>query len=481
MFVIFSYLVFVIRKIYIFFNLYVTTGNFTYKEEMAFNYVPIYLFLLIIIILIGTVFIYFLMKRKEKPILFYQGLIVYTSVLLILFIYLFSFFSSLDRTTYEPLRIVVNRDIVLFIYIINFFYVGFSFVRGFGFDIKKFSFEHDKKELNTEESDNEEFELNIDIDQDKVVRNIRREKRELKYYIKENKQVFTIILIVLFVGIGIYGYIYFFVTNRIYHEEESIEIANISYSVNKSYLTTLDKYSNPVSSSYKFVLVKLNISNLSKNVNFSREKFRIQIGDSYYYPVYNFYDSFNDLGQGYKEETIKKGSDREYLFVFKIPREKTGRIYFEILKNSNRFLYDKILLETEKDNKISKDYALNEEFTVNEHTLKIKNYDLVDSTSYMYKECIETEQCNIYTKSVIPNNNSVVLVLDIENSSSMENTFFENYLWFYYADKEISSKNIKLLSQNEDVLYFQVPISAKTAYDYEIVIKTRSVDYHIDL
>ena len=66
------------------------------------------------------------------------------------------FFKSLDTTLYEPLRIVVNRDIILFLYIINFIFVIISFIRGFGFDIKKFSFDNDKKELNLEETDSEE-------------------------------------------------------------------------------------------------------------------------------------------------------------------------------------------------------------------------------------------------------------------------------------------------------------------------------------
>lgn len=481
MFLIFGYFVFVLRKIYVFFSDYVASGNFTYKDGMAFNYVPIYLFLLVVLILVGTIFIYFLMKRKEKPVLFYQGLIGYSSILLILFIYLFSFFSSLDRTIYEPLRIVVNRDIVLFVYIVNYFYVGFSFIRGFGFDIKKFSFDQDKKELNIEESDNEEFELNLEIDEDKVARNIRKEKREFRYYIKENSTFLTITSIVIVLGLLIYGYVHFFVINKIYHENDSVMVSNLVYQVNKSYVTRLDKYSNIVSPSYKFVLVDLNINNPKTSVNFNHEKFRIQIEDNYYYPVYNFSSSFNDLGKIYEQSTIKANTKDNYILIFKVPKDESGKIYFEILKNSNTFSYEKVLLETITDKKIVENYQVNDEFQINDKTLGITDYRFVNHTSFVYNECDENNKCMAFSKSVIPDSTSIVLVLNIKNSKEFSDDFFDNYVWFKYDNKEISSKDAKLLARNDDTLYFQVPKSAMNSFGYEVLIRLRNHDYQIVL
>jgi hypothetical protein len=51
MFVFFTYFVFVIRKIYLFFSDYVKNSNFTYFEDMTTRYVPIIVFFLIILLL----------------------------------------------------------------------------------------------------------------------------------------------------------------------------------------------------------------------------------------------------------------------------------------------------------------------------------------------------------------------------------------------------------------------------------------------
>ena len=148
MFVSFGYLVFALRKIYVFFSSYIKTSNFTYFENMSSIYVPWFLFFIVIILLGLAIGILLLMNKKEKPVLFYKIMIGFCAFLLVFLIYFLFFFKSLDTTVYENLRIVANRDISLFAYIINFFFVGFTFIRGFGFDIKKFSFDKDKKELN---------------------------------------------------------------------------------------------------------------------------------------------------------------------------------------------------------------------------------------------------------------------------------------------------------------------------------------------
>ena len=119
MFVIFGYIVFVLRKIYLFFSDYVKANNFMYFEDMTTKYIPTVVFFLAILLLFFGIGIFLLMRKKDKPVLFYRLLIVYSFSLLVAFIYFFFFFKSLDTTIYEPLRIVVNRDIALFLYIVK--------------------------------------------------------------------------------------------------------------------------------------------------------------------------------------------------------------------------------------------------------------------------------------------------------------------------------------------------------------------------
>ena len=70
LFLIFTYLVFEIRNIYMFFVNYVKNNNFTYFEGIANEYMNPLVFFLIILIIAFAISVYELMKKKEKPILF---------------------------------------------------------------------------------------------------------------------------------------------------------------------------------------------------------------------------------------------------------------------------------------------------------------------------------------------------------------------------------------------------------------------------
>ena len=168
MFLMLGYLVFPLRKLYIFFQGYAKTNNFTYINNMARTYISSIMIVFVIIIIVLSIAIYLLMHKKEKPVFFYRILIIYSLIVLFFLIYAYNFFLDLDIEMHEPLEIMIMRDISLFLYYINFFYVLFCMIRGVGFDIKKFSFDKDIQELHLEESDDEEYELNLNIDRENV-------------------------------------------------------------------------------------------------------------------------------------------------------------------------------------------------------------------------------------------------------------------------------------------------------------------------
>ena len=482
MFLIFVYFIFILNNIYKFFSNYVKNGSFTYIDGMASRYVPIYIFFLVFIIIVVTVFVYNLMRKKEKPILFYQILIGYSSLLLIMFVYMHSVFVSISDTPYEPLMVVINRDIALAFYLINFFYVGFTFIRGFGFDIKKFSFDQDKKELEIEEGDNEEFEVNIDIDKDDVNTRLKHEKREFIYYLKENAKFFTILLIIILLIVGYKGYNKVFVENKIYKQSDTISLGYLDYHVNKSYILTKDKNSNIISPNYYFVVVDLSIHNFGNKLILNNEKFRILVNDSYYYPVYNYYNSFSDLGDGLSSNRVISGkSNNNYLLVFKVLNNDTGKVYFEILNNSNNYTFDKIKLDTIGENKKENNVNLSEEFTVNDIKLNVLGYDIIDKTVlYTYSECSD-DNCIELTKTIKPNFNEIILKLEIESSNNLNEEFIEDYFGVMYDGKSVSSKDVAFLGKDDNKIYLSVLKGAHYSNALSLTIKTRNEEYYITL
>ena len=477
----FVYFVFVLRRIHVFFVNYAKTGNFVYIENMAQEYVPFIMYILAIIVTISAILIFLLMHKKEKPVFFYRILIVYSVFLLVALSFYTSFFVSLADTTYASLNIVIYRDIISFLYYINFFYVGFSFIRGFGFDIKKFSFDKDKKELNLEEEDNEEFEVGSKLDKDTFISYINRQRRELKYYIRENALILSIIGFVLILGLGFYIYNYFFVTNKVYNMNDVIEINKVSYRVNDVILENEDKYGESISKSHNFIIVNLGIYS-SRNLSYDNESFRLIIGDKYYYPVYNYNDSFSDLGDEFFKKEVKANLNKKYLMIFKVDKNSTGESFFEILKSkgNGQYTYDKMKIDIrEFDNKKS-EYNINDTFKIGEFESSIEEYEIKDSFIYQYEECNDNN-CNNYSKVVKPKLNSVVLRLKIRNATLYSKDYMENSFGLIYDSQEISRKNMEVISSNKDDYYFSVPKGILNAKKIILKIKSRELEYIIKL
>ena len=479
MFIIFGYYVFMLREIYSFLSNFVQNNNYAYYDEMT-RYIPALAFLLIIIVIVATIFIYSLMKEKNKPILYYKVMFIYSITLLISLIYFYSFFSGINDTTYTPLKIVISRDISAFMFFINFFFVGFNFIRGFGFDIKKFSFEQDKKELHIEDADREEFELNIGIDKDQINTYFKREQREFKNYIKENKIFFIPLSIIIFVGLAIYLYT-FFVNNRVYRENDVIYYDNYAYfTVNKSMITNLDKYSNIISNESRFILVNLSIETLQDNISFDSSMFRININDSYYYPEYNYNDRFDDIGEIYNNKTIPNKVKKNYYIVFKIPNKISGNVYFEILKNNKNYSYNRVKLNLINERIEIQKYALNQSINIMNNSFTILEYMIVNSVRYNYEEC-ENKVCNTYIKTIVPSLNNKILLLKINTDSEIQDEFYENSIWIKYGNKMISSKDIKFLGKNDNNIYLDVMGIALNSSNLSIIFKTRSTEYEVVL
>lgn len=480
MFIFFSYFVFAIRKIYLFFSEYIKTSNFTYYENMSSSYVPGILFVFAILILALSIGIFLLMHKKEKPVLFYRVMIGYSVLLIAVFIYYIVFFKSLENTTYEPLRIVINRDISLFTYIINYFFVAVTFIRGFGFDIKKFSFDKDKKELHLEESDSEEYELNVSIEKDDIRSFINRNRREFRYYVKENKLILSIIGIVLLVFVILYTYFNFFVINKVYKEGENINGNKIVYRVNSSVITSTDKYGNEINSQSNYLIVNMNIINSSATGHLDNEALRVNVDGDYYYPSTTACDLFSDLGYCYKNQELKINTDNNFIVIYKIKKEYE-KIYLEILKNGKEdYQYSKVLLAYKKFEVNDIALGINDEFNVLDNKIKITNYSLLDRTMYQYEECIDNK-CSAYTKIISPNVGEIVLTIEGDNLDKLSDDFLNSAIGLKYNDIIYTGKDIKLISKYKNKVYYSVPGFLKNAEKFYLTITMRDIRYNISM
>ena len=211
LFILFAYITFKANSILTFFKDYIN-----YKGSMEIissDYINVWIFIFSILIIGISIIIFFLMRYKKKPKLFYVITSIVSVISIILFLYLYGNIKVLESTSMAAREIRLLRDISRFNYWMLFIMCIPTLIRGLGFDIKKFNFNKDLQDLNLSKEDSEEIEISTNLSSDKILTTGRRGIRELKYYYAENKFFINIILsVVAVILILIFPFNKFFLT-----------------------------------------------------------------------------------------------------------------------------------------------------------------------------------------------------------------------------------------------------------------------------
>lgn len=194
-------------------------------------------------------------------------------------------------------------------------------IRSLGFDVKKFNFKSDLKELEITEKDSEEIELNLNFQTYKAERKIRRFVRKLKYYYLENKKVIYIFsgLLVLILGFIIYRN-----TEKVkytYKENHSFTVNSLNYNIKDSIISNVDLKGNIIEKDKYYVAIRFEVKNTSsteKRIDYDNCK--LYYGSSYKYPSLNLGNSFLDYGDPYMNDVIYAKETKTYIMVYEIEK-----------------------------------------------------------------------------------------------------------------------------------------------------------------
>lgn len=442
------------RSIYLFFRNYLLSGTYLYTSNMASNYIGV-LYFIVVIILIGMfLLIFLLMKQKKKPIFYYLsalGYSVLTFISLIIFNYIY---TALEYNTFSNQVLVLLRDLSMVLYYLDYFFLTVAFVRGFGFNIKKFNFEKDIKELDITDSDREEIELKSSLDYDKISNSLRRKKRDLSYYVKENSYILTVFLVIFFLSLTAYISLNKLVINKIYKEEEVITIDKLDFLINNSYISSYDYDNKIIKKDKKFIVIDFNITNNNdSSIKLDIENTRLKIENEYYYP--KFINSFSDIGTTYKNQSIKSKTTGNYLLIFELENKTNIKdVYLEIyagLKEINKqaiLSYKEVKINPKEFNKNNLGtYNLNELAVIDTYFFKsakfnISKYEILEVSNYTYTKCGSDDvgTCIDYNASVVSSIGKVLLKLDYSFSDSKDIFRFIN-IKYTKNDKEYYLKN----------------------------------------
>lgn len=303
-----------------FFKGYIS-GDIT--DFVVTDYINIWMYLAIIVIILLVLSMILLMRKKDKPLLIYILTIVGYSAVFVCFAYASSIIQVLQRNVLDQKTIRLARDVVSFALIGQWLFLIPYAIRAMGFDIKKFDFKRDLKELNLTDADNEEFELELGIDKEKINIKLRRKLRELKYYYKENKLYILIILFIV-LAVSVYSIVNSIEIVPKYKENEIVKLDNYyTLKINNTYLLNKDNNGKKIKKNDDwFLVVNFTINSMySSSFQLDIDKFILKINNEEIMPTKQYYNYFTNYGIGYKSQKISLNDEKTFILVYEIPNK----------------------------------------------------------------------------------------------------------------------------------------------------------------
>lgn len=303
-------------------------------EVIAVNYINSFIIISIILIIILSIVVYLLMRFKKKPRLLYILIILVSIISAILFVYLYSNIKVLETSAMSARNIRLLRDISRFNYWGLFILCIPLLIRGLGFDIKKFNFSKDIKDLKLDTKDNEEVEVNIDLSSDGIKRGGHKLRRELKYYYIENKFMLNIIFgIILLILIIIFPFNKY-VINKTLTEGNTLSTKNFNIKVNDSYISERKQ----TSKNNSYLIIDISLKGKNNNYKLNLDNFILEGKNNEYIPSLKYYYYFTDLGNGYYNNILNTKDYEEYILIYNIDNiDKDSNFRLRYLEN-NRYI-----------------------------------------------------------------------------------------------------------------------------------------------
>ncbi len=472
------------------------------------DYISIYSFLLALVIIIGTIIVLSVLFVKDKP----KKLYLFNLILFFALIILYGVDYSVLRTVHETnLDIRVSKALRDFAYMALFLQV-ISFVlttiRATGFDIKSFDFASDLQSLEIDTKDNEEFEVAVEFDKNKVKRNIRKNIRNVKYIYLEHKFLINLCVIIFVVILGFSIYMNKGIYSANYKEGENFSASSVVMNVSSSYITNTDFDGNKVTSD-ALVVVKFSVKKMydSDKISLNTGLMNLRVNGKSYNQTSIYNDYLSDIGESYVDQ--KLSSDFvTYIVTFDIPYNSINNS-MTLKFNDNisyvkgemgaKSIYVKLSPVSLLENKGLKEYSINDKVNfkgsiLEGSSLVITGAAISNKFKSEYSFCLRKDLCTpsyeyvtptatgSYAKTLIklegdfePSDNS-----DIDTLYDFINTFGEiNYKVDGTVKKhKINSKIVKPKMKNEnDVTYIEVSKELERASDVYFTFNVRDYSY----
>jgi len=250
-----------------------------------------------------------------------------------LFIFLYINIKELEISSVSGREIRLLRDISRFNYYLLFLICIPIFIRGLGFDIKKFNFSKDIADLKLEDEDNDEVEVNVELNSDYIKRTGRKFGRELKYYYIENKFFINVILGVFIIILILIFPFNRYVINRDLNEGEILNSSYFDIIIKDSFISDRKRISN----NNLYVIINFSVKGKVNKYSLDLDDFVLEGDNNKYIPSLKYYYYFSDIGIGYKNNILSTDKYTDYMFIYNISNEdNNSKFILKYLGNEKR-------------------------------------------------------------------------------------------------------------------------------------------------
>ena len=326
-----------------FFVSYMNTSEVLYYENYSSQLFNRWMFILPILMVLVVLVVLLVLVRKKKPTIFYFLVIFMAATIVVLYNISLSTVVKMETEIIDSQKIGLIRDFLFFSIILQAYTLLVNSIRGIGFDVKKFDFGKDLQELETTSADNEEVEISIQVDTNKVDRRFRRTRRFARYNYIEHQLLYNCIFVIVgivFISTTLY---LIFRKDDTYHIYDTFTTENYMVTLKNAYVTSNDYKGNTIDKDKKFIIVEAEVSSLLEDKVLDSRNLQLVLNDHSFYHISKYKEEFFDLFVVYTGEKIT------------IPLDST----ISPIDNAKKYFegYSRVLKELKENNELMEIYS----------------------------------------------------------------------------------------------------------------------------
>lgn len=496
-----------------FFNAYVRNRYSTGEIDIAGNYITMFTYLALFFLIIANSVIYLLMKSKKKNTTLYLVNIIYYIFLIVCSILFYATMGAIETDSAGTTWVSFVRDLARICAPPSYALMFALVLKGIGFNIKTFRIDNNV-DLQVTDEDEEEIEIKLKTDTHTLKKNVTHVLREFKYYILENKFVFTCIGVVIALILFVTLYMEVEVYNKKYNMNQAFALDTFTMTLKESYITDVDYSGENIAQDTYFLAVKMGILNKKNKIPnmpslgaevIDKDNFRLFVDNKEIYPNFARSGRFIDVGKKYEGEKIFPQSYDDYVFVYELSKDQIKRNYqIKILsglkhKPGQLIPSYKIInirpsnvLKKESIGEVNKGTAIDlVSTTLGGTKYKLNDLQIANFYNYEYQRCDSNgKNCKNMKNTLVPSSGKTLVLIkdDItwdENVSYYKNSNKDIYADFAYisydyplGDGTLKNYTTKLKNVTpqgvEDVKIYEVSNMLLKAEDIKLNFKIRN-------